>query len=254
DYGGALLRATRTTYQNSVSYTGTAYSTGFVGRHIFNLPLSVEVYASDYSTRVSHTDYQYDGQTLADTPNVVYHDDASNPYAPTHEQCDCAQWDYWQIECLQWNCYQVSDYRPETNARGNVTQVTSYADGYNLAGSVTETRSYDITGNVVTASTSCCEQTSFGYSTNTQYAYPESKTRGSTGDPYAQVTTTAIYDFYTGLGQAVTDANGRTSTTNYDTATLRPINTNSPTGAYTDFGYDDSAMTIIATTHAAPGE
>ncbi|PYS21225.1 MAG: hypothetical protein DMF72_18120, partial [Acidobacteria bacterium] len=254
DYGGALLRATRTTYQNSTAYTGTAYSTGYVGRHIFNLPLSVEVIASDYSTRISHTDYQYDGQTLTDTPNVVMHDDASNPYAPQYEQCDCYQWDYWQIECLQWNCYQVSDYRPETDARGNVTQVTSYADGYNLAGPITETQRYDITGNLVTASTSCCEQTSFAYSTNTQYAYPESKTRGSASDPYAQVTTRAIYDFYTGLGQAITDANGRTSTTNYDTATLRLKNANSPTGAYSDFVYDDSAMTIIATTHAAPGE
>jgi RHS repeat-associated protein len=254
DYGGALLRATRTTYQNSTAYTGTAYSTGYVGRHIFNLPLSIEVFASNYSTRVSHKDYQYDGQTLTDTPNVVMHDDASNPYTPQHEQCDCYQWDYWQIECLQWNCYQVSDYRPATDARGNVTQETSYSDGYNLGGPIAETRRYDITGNVVTVSTSCCEQASFAYSNNTQYAYPESKTLGSASDPYAQVTASAIYDFYTGLGQAVTDANGRTSTTNYDTATQRPINTNSPTGAYTDFGYDDTAMTITATTHAATGE
>jgi len=82
----------------------------------------VEVFASDYSTRVSHTDYQYDGQTLTDTANVVMHDDASNPYAQQYQQCDCSQWDSWQIECLQWNCYWLSDYRPETDARGNVTQ------------------------------------------------------------------------------------------------------------------------------------
>src|SRR6185295_3871519 len=99
-------------------------------------------------------------------------------------------------------------YQPATDARGNVTQVTSYADGYSLAGPVTETRSYDITGNVVTASPSCCEQTSFAYSTNTQYAYPESKTRGSASNPSAQVTTSTVYDFYTGLGLNSTDANG----------------------------------------------
>lgn len=252
-YGGGLLRATRTSYQNIDSYTGHQTTSGYIGRHIFNLPLSVEIYASDYSTRVSHTDYQYDGQTPVDTPGVVYHDDASNPYAPTHEQCDCAQWDYWQIECLQWNCYQVSDYQPATNARGNVTQVTSYADGYNLAGPVTETRSYDITGNVVTASTSCCEQTSFAYSTNTQYAYSESKTRGSASNPYAQVTTSATYDFYTGLGLSGADANGHISTTNYYADTLRPMNANSPSGAYSEYVYNDVDMTITATTHAASG-
>jgi YD repeat-containing protein len=53
DYGGTtLLRATRTQYQNSANYTN---------RHVFNLPLVVEVYAADYVTRVSRTEFQYDG-------------------------------------------------------------------------------------------------------------------------------------------------------------------------------------------------
>jgi len=253
DYGGGLLRATRTTYENRDIYTGHQTNYGYVGRHIFNLPLSVEVYASDYSTRVSHIDYQYDGQTLTDTPNVVMHDDTSNPYAPPYEVCDCYEWDYWQIECVQWNCYWRSDYNPATDVRGNVTQVTSYADAYNLAGAVTETRRYDITGNVATASTSCCEQTSFNYTLNTQYAYAESKTRGSASDPYTQVTTSATYDFYTGLGRSSTDANGRISQVDYYPDTLRISSSLSPTNAHAAFLYDDNAMKVTQTSYLDSG-
>jgi RHS repeat-associated protein len=249
DYGGStLLRSTLTTYQNSSSYTN---------RHIFNLPLLVEVYAADNTTRVSHTDYQYDGQSFTDTPDVVMHDDASNPYAQTQENCDwvCHQWDYWWIDCVdwEWDCTYYNPYNSATDYRGNVTQVTSYADAVNLTGAVTETRRYDITGNMVTASTSCCQQTSLNYTIDTQYAYPLSKTRGSATDAYAQVTTSATYDFYTGLGQSSTDANGRTSTTSYDANTLRPTTSISPTGAHTDYAYDDAAMTVTSTTYPTAG-
>lgn len=255
DYGGStLLRATRTEYQNSSNYTGFATSFGYVGRHIFNLPLNVEVYDSDTTTRLSRTEYQYDGQTLTDTPNVVMHDDTHNPNAPQYEVCDCNQWDEWQINCLQWNCYWRSDYNPATVYRGNVTQVTSYADAANLTGAMTETRRYDITGNLVTASTSCCEQTSFDYTSDTQYAYPQSKTRGSATDAYAQVTISGTYDFNTGLGRSATDANGRPSQTDYEASTLRPSTSTSPTGAHTDFAYDDAAMTVTSTTYLAPSE
>ena len=79
-----------------------------------------------------------------------------------------------------------------------------------------ETRRYDITGNLVTASTSCCQQTSINYTSDTQYAYPQSQTRGSS-DPNSaiHVTTSATYDFNTGLGLSATDPNGRTSQTSY---------------------------------------
>jgi hypothetical protein len=72
DYGGALLRATRTQYQNSANYTS---------RHIFSLPLVVEIFAGDGVTRVSRTDYQYDGQQLTASPSVAQHDVTYNPYA-----------------------------------------------------------------------------------------------------------------------------------------------------------------------------
>jgi RHS repeat-associated protein len=246
DYGGGLLRSTRTQYQNSTSYTNL---------HIFNLPLQVEIYAGDNITRVSRTEYQYDGQTLNNTPDVVGHSDAYNPYAPEylHSPGTCCEWDYWQINCVTY-CpdYWASDYDPTTDYRGNVTQVTTYADALTPSVPTTETRRYDITGNLVTASTSCCQQTSFGYTLDTQYAYPQTQTRGSATDPYAQVNTSATYDFNTGLLLIATDANGRVSQTSYFAETLRPQTVSLPSLAHTDFAYDDTAMVVTETTYLEP--
>ena len=255
DFGGtALLRSTRTTYQNSANYTN---------RHIFNLPLTVEIYASDNVTRVSRIVYEYDGQTLSAAPSVVQHDQAYNPYADAEGFC---YWDYdWNDPDCTGNCYEMScdgycqqyyvcPYDYSTEYRGNVTQVTSYADAVNLTGSTTETRRYDVTGNQVTSTTSCCQQTSFNFTIDTQYAYPLSKTRGSASDPYAQVKTSATYDFNTGLGLSATDTNGRQSTTTYDATTLRQTSAISPTGSHTDYSYDDAGMSVTQSTYLASGD
>jgi RHS repeat-associated protein len=246
DYGGGLLRSTRTQYQNSTNYTNL---------HIFNLPLLVEIYGADNLTRVSRTEYQYDGQTLTNTPDVVGHSDAYNPYAPEylHSPGTCCEWDYWQINCVTY-CpdYWASDYDPATDYRGNVTQVTTYADALTPSVPITETRRYDITGNLVTASTACCQQTSFTYTLDTQYAYPQVQTRGSATDSYTQVSSSATYDFNTGLTMSATDSNGRTSQTSYFAATLRPQTTTVSTGAHTDYAYDDAAMSVTQTSYLAP--
>ncbi|MGZ8844876.1 MAG: RHS repeat-associated core domain-containing protein [Pyrinomonadaceae bacterium] len=274
DYGGTtLLRSTRTEYQNNSNYTGSATSYGYVGRHIFNLPLNVEMYDSDGTTRLSRTEYQYDGQTLSATPNVVQHEQASNPYADAEGLCYTQP--NWNDPDCTGNCNQtlpsspdspgcdgycgeiyVCPYNSATDYRGNVTQITSYANATPTTPTepITETRRYDVTGNLVTASTACCEQTSFNYTVDTQFAYPQSKTRGSASDLYAQVSTSATYDFNTGLGLSGTDANGRQSQTSYDSATLRPTTSSLPTGAHTDFAYDDAAMTVSSTTYLASGE
>jgi RHS repeat-associated protein len=247
DYGGtSLLRKTQTTYQNAANYTS---------RHIFNLPLAVEIYDGS-NNRVSRTDYQYDGQTLTDAPNVVMHSDASNPYAQGWESCDweCVEWGYneWgYYDCLdyQWVCNYYNPYNPGTDYRGNVTQVTNYADSANLTGAVSETRRYDITGNLVKTSGACCEETTLSYTLNYQYAYAESKTRGSATDWHAQVTTSAIYDFNTGLNTYSTDANNRTSRSEYDPDTLRLSRSTAPSGAHTDYAYDDSGMSVSTITY-----
>ena len=264
DYGGVTpLRVTRTEYENGANYTG---------RHIFNLVKSVEVYAGDGATRVSRTEYSYDGAPLANAPGVTMHDPSHDPHQPTTQECyweeDTSDPDYMNPGCYQWdsscdgyvpwvyNCYSYNPYNPATDYRGNVTQVKTYADAANLGGAITETRAYDIAGNLRAASSSCCEQTSFGYTLNTQYAYPESQTRGAASDATKQITTSATYDFNTGLVNTTTDANGRLAQTDYDAATLRPARAyaakaGGPVGAaYTAYDYDDAAMTVAETTYA----
>jgi len=238
-----LLSAVRTQYENGANYTST--------RHIFNLPLVVEAFAADNTTRVSRTEYQYDGQTLANTPGVVMHSPLFDPYTTeTVGGPQCCDWDPEAHYCFEY-CV-VSAYNPITNYRGNVTQVTTYADAVYLTGAATETRQYDITGNQVTASTSCCQQTSVGYTIDTQYAYPQSQTGGSATDSSAQVITSATFDFNTGLGLSVMDANGRLSQAGYAADTLRPQTAILPSGGHVDYAYDDTQMTVTSTTYLAP--
>ena len=271
-YSNELLRSTRTTYQNDASYTGGCNQYGCWGRHIFNLPLSVEIYDGN-SNRLTRTEYQYDGQTMTQRADVIQHDYAFDPYADAEGLCywdndwndgdcngscmyncpDCIQ----DPSCDNW-CPQVYNcpYDSSTQYRGNLTQITRYGnvDNTSASGAVSEARRYDIAGNLVTVTMGCCEQTSINYTVNTQYAYPLSRTRGSATDPYAQVTTSATYDFNNGLGLSATDANGRQSTSNYDANTLRLLSIVAPTGAHTDYAYDDNGMSLTTTAYLAVGE
>ncbi|HEU4597120.1 MAG TPA: RHS repeat-associated core domain-containing protein, partial [Pyrinomonadaceae bacterium] len=269
-WGGAntLLRKTVTQYENSPSYIHpNTY------RHHFNLPKVVEVYAGDGTTRVSRTEYTYDGATLLNAPDVTQHELTYNPYAPLTTECgyendpndlDCqspgceAHISQCDGVCNQeYVCHDFSPYVQMTDYRGNVTQVKSYADAgaENPTAAVVETRAYDITGNMRVASTSCCEQTSIEYTLATQYAYATSQTRGAIdqNSPH-RVTASATYDFNTGLVLSATDTNGRISTTAHNPDSLRTQQSTMPTGAYTVFQYDDAAMTVTETTHLAPSE
>lgn len=253
DYGGtSLLRATRTQYQNGAQYTS---------RHIFNLPLVVDVFAGDGTTRVSRTEHQYDGATLTASPNAGQHDAAFNPHGDVEGLChwepDWSDFDCSNGECeIQFNrcdgfCPHmfVCPYDPATDSRGNLTQTKTYADAHTLTGAVTTTRRYDVTGNLVIAGESCCEHTRFEYGVDTQYGFPVSQTRGSATDPFAQIKTSTTYDFNTGLVLSVTDPNGRTSQTTYFPETVRPQTVSRSTGAHTDYGYDDLALTVTETTY-----
>lgn len=245
DYGGLnLLRVTRTQYENSTAYTN---------RHIFNLVKQVEIFASNGTTRESRTEYVYDGATMEDTPNVVQHLDASNPYAPSEEYCDY-QPKPGNPDIEIWVCTTYNPYNPATAYRGNVTQVKTYVDAAALTGPITQTHSYDITGNLVTSAAACCEQTSYDYTSATQYAYPTSQTRGSS-DPAstARMTTKTSYSFNTGLPLSATDANNLTTQTIYFPDTLRTQKMTLPTGAFTSYAYDDDALTVTETTYLAGG-
>jgi hypothetical protein len=87
-YSDQLLSRTHTEYLNDDNYNGSATTWGGrSGRHIFNLPRVVEVYASDDLTRVSRVENEYDGVGLQLTPGVTHHDPTYNPSAPPVQQC-----------------------------------------------------------------------------------------------------------------------------------------------------------------------
>lgn len=250
---GALIRRTHTEYINTQAYTGYWYNNAYgsyFGRHIYSLVSSVDVYGPDNTTRVARTEYQYDqqsGQALLDTPGVPQHWESFNPYAPVYQNCGW-QWNE-TTGSMEYVCDPpYTEYDSSTDARGNVTTVKRFADAANYTSDpnvVVETRNYDISGNLRTASTACCEQTSFSYTSGTAYAWPSSVTRGSATDTSKQNVTSTVYDFNTGLVNSTTDANGRTSSTTYDTTTLRPTYEYSPTGGYVYHEYYESSYFLV---------
>jgi RHS repeat-associated protein len=283
-YSGELLRRMHTVYLNNSNYNGFLQNPGTLwwkqfgppsggpnwsGSHIFNLVSLTEVYAGDDVTRLSRTEYQYDGPNLINNPGIVQHNIFYNPYTPPQEVCDsypdpndpdcngqcgpceappCPEY---PPEC-NGHCDQIPfcNYIPiydsRTGYRGNVTQIKSYADAVNLVEgtAVVETRTYDIAGNLRVQSSSCCEQTTITCTTNTQYAWPESQISGSPSDQSKQNTSSATYDYNTGLVITSTDANDRVSDTEYDPATLRPVLENLPTDAYLSHVYDDLNLKV----------
>lgn len=270
DYAGNLYRETRYTYENNAAYTN---------RHIFSLVKKVEQYDAS-NNRQSLTEYQYDNNAVINgtsshgleaATGVVQHDATSDPYTTETEMVPGAclaygdPWNYYpqcQFEgqevwgwvgseyviidychgtCYEWEQIEQNVYRPDSLFRGNVTKVTTYTDADSTpSGSISYDFTYDITGNQRTATTNCCQEMSFSYSTNTQFSQPDSVTKGSP-DPQSphRITTSATYDFNTGVVKTSTDANGRTTTASYD-AVARPTLVTAPTGAKTTTAYDDA--------------
>jgi hypothetical protein len=261
---GPLLREARTTYENGPAYTI---------RHIFSLVKSNEVF-DGAGNRVSKTDYEYDNQTLKETPGVIMHNYTYDPYTTVtnqgpcingqfnHSQCSFdGEWlwdgDYWVIctyECYEYE--QISAFDPWTQYRGNLTKITSYADAQNAnpTQSVVDIKQYDVTGNLVAETASCCEQKTYTFNISNQFAYPVGASRGSS-NPGSTIrnTTSATYDFNTGLILTSTNTMGKTDSTVYNANTLRPTQNTSSTGAYSQTFYDDSAMTITSEIREAGG-
>ena len=282
DYDGTtLLRETRNTYENNVAYTG---------RHIFNLVKSTEVYDGS-GGRVAKTDYEYDNNAVVNgtgNPNlkaatgVTMHYSSFDPFTTETTQVPayCHYWEpsssdpqceydgqqvyvwtaggyFTSCSCQSWEYMDVSVYDPNTVFRGNLTKTTVYENAAlpTASGPIAQTKQYDITGNLVTESASCCELKTYDYTVGTQYAYPTAHSRGAS-DPNSTLrnTSTAVYDFYTGLIKQATDTNGRTTTTTYNPDTLRPTQTTLPTNGYSVTTYDESAMKITQEIKDSNGE
>jgi YD repeat-containing protein len=220
-----LLRRIVNQYLNHPNYTDPQPENDLVWHHIFNLVTLTDVYDGN-GVRLSRTEYSYDQfkgtAGLMDTPGVTGYNISMSPYInPFYDTYDL-------------------------DSRGNVTTIKRYADAATLDENTTavEIRHYDITGNVRKAETSCCMQTTFNYTLSTQYTWPESQISGSPSQASKQNTTSATYDFNTGLVETSTDANEQDLQTTYDLSTLRPVAEEFSTGAYTSHIYDDVAMTV----------
>ena len=256
NYGGSLYRKSVTAYENNAAYTN---------RHIFNLVKSIELYDSSGTNKLSRTDYEYDNNAVVNgtqnhnltaTPGVIMHHFSFDPYTTMMtdgETCidiqyyECGAPPYDPITCEYCNAWeQVSAYDPNTIFRGNVTKATTYTDANNIATAIPYTSTYDVTGNLRTTTTDCCQQMSFDYAQTFQYAYPHSMTKGSS-DQSAQITQGAWYDYNTGLQTSATDFNGRVTWFHHDAAN-RPTWTVLPTGGKHLTAYGDNGMYIESST------
>ncbi len=184
----------------------------YASAHIFNLFQNVEVFDSDAQThRLSKTDYAYDAPLLTECTTNVNHDGVG-PY------------------------------------RGNVTQITRYAQADGTpSGPITETRTYDTNGNMVRASPSCCEQTKYTYTTDYACAYPTPIRRGAPDPNPPSVTTSAVYNFNTGVPLSSTDANNQTTQFNYFAGSIRLQQTTLPPGGRRSLLYDDANLLVTST-------
>jgi RHS repeat-associated protein len=228
-----LLRRTVNQYLNDLNYTDPQPANSDVWHHIFNLVTLTDVYDGN-GVRLSRTEFSYDQfhgtAGLMNTPGIIGYDLSMSPHSNQ----------------ITYDVYNL-------DTRGNVTTIKRYADAATLdeGTAVVEIQHYDITGNVRKAETACCMQTTFNYTLSTQYAWPESQTSGSPTVETKQNTTSAVYDFNTGLLNNATDANGRISQFTYYSDSLRPEMEISPTLAFNYHLYDDVALKVTDFVHEA---
>lgn len=235
------LRRTETTYVTSSSYTN---------RRLLRLPSMVKVFPGGSSTPASRTDFAYDnyGTNHADLTarnDIIMHSPVYDPFQPEQEFCDwvCNQYDHWGIECIDWRqvCTYYNPYDPATDYRGNVTSITTYPDATTTTGAITHNTTYDIAGNVTTTQVDCCQQMSFTYSGSGgagDYAFPISVTKGNPSGLH--LTTSATFDYNTGLLATRTDENSQVISNAYNADSLRLDYTTYPDGGEDTIDYFES--------------
>jgi RHS repeat-associated protein len=266
DYNGALARHTHTDYLavnpvNGIDYTAT-------GVYLLSLP-SQQWVSTDTtgSNKASLTTYAYDQFGLTPRSGIT-------------GQCPYYDVDHTQPPGQCSTTGANGEQPTALAARGNATSVTRYSDAAGGTGALTATSQYDVAGNVVSKTdpagntttlsyddSFCNDGTRCGgsYAANT-YAFPTGKTSpvpdvstlynypaGTFGSTSA-LTTSAIYDYYTGLPYSATDANGKTTTLYYadQQGNLDPLDRLKavvrPDAGRTDFNYFDTPGNLCVQT------
>lgn len=252
DFGGDAT----TPYSTEVRRTETTYvtSSSYIDRHLLHLPSTIKVFPGGSNTPASRVDYAYDDYgtshaNLTARDDILMHLPAYDPFQQTQEiNCRWECWD-WEGEphtenyyCADWEwvCDEYNPYDSSTDYRGNVTSVTTYIDAGTPSGSITHSTTYDIAGNVTTAQVDCCQLKTISYTDNPNthtYAYPVSVTSGNASGVHT--TSSATYDFNTGLVGTTTDENGQDTTNYYNSESLRLEHVTYPGSAATYFTYSD---------------
>ena len=209
---GTALRTTQTNYQTSANY---------LSRQMVSLPSTVVVRQGDNNGAIIAR-----SEMLYDQPD----------YAPlsvgTLSGAAASSW----ID-------PVIDYR------GNATTVKMWTDV--VANQSVETHAqYDNFGNLRKSWDANGNLSTTDYSAAYHYAYPTSVT-GAVPDPggvsgsSSVLTTSIVYDYATGLPTSSTDANGQTTTMEYNDPLLRPTRAIAPNGqqTITEYGAGVSAAT-----------
>ncbi len=233
------LRRTETTYVTSSNY---------LNRRLLGLPSVVKVFPGGSSSPASRIDYAYDNYgsnhgNLTARDVITMHSEAFDPFQDYEEICDwdCVEWGYdeggfWDCLRYDWVCYLYNPYDSTTDYRGNVTSVTTYPDATTTTGAITHSTTYDIAGNVMTAQVDCCQTQSFTYSsTNNDFAYPVSVTKGNPSGLH--LTTSTAYDMNTGLVASTTDPNSQTTYFDYNSDSLRLDHIDFPDGGQVSYDY-----------------
>lgn len=235
------LRRTETTYKTDSIY---------ISRRLYHLPASVKVYPVNSSTPISRIDYTYDDYganhaNMTARSAIIMHDPSYDPFQEDQETCDweCTEWGinetgFWGCLNWEWQCTYYNPYLGVTDYRGNVTSTTTYSDAANATGSITRAIKYDIAGNVTSAEVNCCQLKTFEYSDTYYNAYVTSVTRGNPSGLH--LTSSATYNFNTGLIATGSDENSQVTTSYYNTDSLRLDHVTYPDGGARYLTYSDA--------------
>jgi len=205
-FGNVLARTTQTDFQTSSAYTAV---------NILNRPLETRIYNASGSL-VDKVDYAYDSMSSLSitVTGATNHDD--------------------------------TDFGSTMLTRGNLSSTTRYPTPGSSTGAISRNFTYDTVGNLRTAQVDCCQSESINYSSITQYAFPDSVTKGASGG--TQLTTSHTYDNSTGLVTSMTDANGQKTAYTYNDPANRLTETAGPLGSDVKVSYNDSAAEATSTT------
>jgi RHS repeat-associated protein len=258
-------RRTHTEYLTTHPVNGAAYDTVNPDNtnpdvaatiHIRNLPTKNQVFDVSGAEK-ARTTYEYDNY-VPDPP--------SNAHAALIARsgitglCDGS---------LQ-NCPNQPNFNdPNYQKRGNLTGKTSFANPASESGPVTSFAQYDVAGNPVASIDRLSRQTTFSYAD----AFCNGSTCGGTfiantfalvsgtaspvPDPTGQygattaLTTSSVYDFWTGQVASYTDANNQTTEAHYNDVLERPTQVIRAVGTtvanQSTFSYDDAARIVTTT-------